>query len=215
MKYQHIFWDWNGTVLNDAALCHQITNILLEKIGKPAISLDLYRKKLRHPIKEFYEEITAGGTEHSYSWFSDTFHAHYAEKRYECKIHDFVEDDIAFFKSHNAKQSILSAHPQELLNSMVEHLKLRHHFDHIIGAPNNLAKDKYAEGVILMELYNADPSKTLIIGDTAHDAEVATHLGIDCIIVAKGMQCKTKLTHLNVPVLDCMSDVIKIVSDRK
>lgn len=207
MKYTHIFWDWNGTLFNDTEICHSITNVLLSDLGIAPISFDEYRKKLRHPIKEFYDELTNSDCSDSYALFSEKFHAQYEELRFACNIHMHVEDNIAFFKSHNAKQSILSAHPQFLLDSIVEHLNFAHHFDYIIGKSDKLAADKFQEGKRLMDLYGADPRKTLIIGDTQHDAEVAESLGIDCILVAKGMQCKTKLSHLRVPIVDCMSEV--------
>jgi phosphoglycolate phosphatase len=31
MKYKHIIWDWNGTLIDDAWLCVDIMNKILEK----------------------------------------------------------------------------------------------------------------------------------------------------------------------------------------
>jgi phosphoglycolate phosphatase len=211
MKYKFVFWDWNGTIFNDTLICFEITNELLSEIGVPNLSYDEYRKKLRHPIKEFYDEVTKSDSTFSYAEFSEKFHAHYENRRYSCGIHEDVLETIAFFKSYNIKQSILSAHPQFLLDSIVSHLNINHHFDHVIGASDKLAADKFKEGEKLMKLYGADPCSTLIIGDTQHDAEVAERLGIDCILVSQGMQCKTRLTHLTVPVVDTVNEIKLLV----
>ena len=33
MKYKHIIWDWNGTLLDDRHFCIEIMNQVLEKRG--------------------------------------------------------------------------------------------------------------------------------------------------------------------------------------
>lgn len=211
MRYRTILWDWNGTLFNDTQICFEITNDLLEELGHPRVTLDYYRKTLRHPIREFYNEITKGASNGNYSWFADTFHERYEKRRYTCRLHADAEDHITFFREKEARQSILSAHPQNLLDSIVSHLNIAHHFDHVIGAADNLAADKFKEGERVMQLSGAQPSTTLIIGDTEHDAEVAKRLGIDCLLVAQGMQCKTRLQHLKVRVLDSLKEVRKFL----
>ena len=37
MKYKHIFWDWNGTLLNDAHVSFEAVNLMLDKRGLPRI----------------------------------------------------------------------------------------------------------------------------------------------------------------------------------
>ena len=57
MKYKHIIWDWNGTLLNDSYLCVQILNESLRKRNIPEITVEKYREKFLFPIKTFYESI--------------------------------------------------------------------------------------------------------------------------------------------------------------
>mgnify|MGYP000477420827 CR=1 FL=1 len=32
MKYSHIIWDWNGTIINDARLCVDLVNEILDEL---------------------------------------------------------------------------------------------------------------------------------------------------------------------------------------
>ena len=57
MKYKHIIWDWNGTLLNDLTLCVDLLNVSLEKRKLPEMTEEKYRKKFLFPIKTFYESI--------------------------------------------------------------------------------------------------------------------------------------------------------------
>jgi phosphoglycolate phosphatase len=40
--YAHIIWDWNGTLFDDAWLCVDIMNILLQRRNKPLITYPQY-----------------------------------------------------------------------------------------------------------------------------------------------------------------------------
>ena len=54
---------------------------------------------------------------------------------------------------------------------------------------------------------NLDPRKTLMIGDTVHDAEVAAAMGIDCWLVRNGHQDRERLEATGVPVLDRLGNI--------
>ena len=46
---KHIFWDWNGTLLNDTELCRKIVNNLLRERGKEALSTERYKDIFNFP----------------------------------------------------------------------------------------------------------------------------------------------------------------------
>ena len=56
-KYNHIIWDFNGTLLDDAWLCVEILNDLLEKRKMPLITPALYGRIFDIPVIDFYEKI--------------------------------------------------------------------------------------------------------------------------------------------------------------
>ena len=51
MKYKLIIWDWNGTLIDDAWLCVEILNNILEKRGLNAITIDEYRESFTFRTK--------------------------------------------------------------------------------------------------------------------------------------------------------------------
>ncbi|HET9132238.1 MAG TPA: HAD hydrolase-like protein, partial [Terriglobia bacterium] len=50
-----------------------------------------------------------------------------------------------------------------------------------------------------------NPTKTVMIGDTTHDADVARHLGVDCILLSSGHHSRGRLIQKDVPVLDSLT----------
>lgn len=57
-----------------------------------------------------------------------------------------------------------------------------------------------------------DPVRTLFVGDTVHDFEVASACGADCLLVAAGHQSEERLRATGAPVLRTLSEVPDYVS---
>ena len=57
MKYKHIIWDWNGTLLNDTWLCVEGINNSLEKRSIDTITKEVYRRVFSFPVKDYYERL--------------------------------------------------------------------------------------------------------------------------------------------------------------
>lgn len=79
-----------------------------------------------------------------------------------------------------------------LLHSL-EHFEISHLFDHIFGIFDKTAASKLERGRELIETARMPKEATVLIGDTDHDLEVGTELGIDVILVEHGHQCPIKL----------------------
>ena len=50
----------------------------------------------------------------------------------------------------------------------------------------------------------------LMIGDTEHDCEVATAMGVDCILLSHGHHCISRLQNTGAKVLNNLSDISKL-----
>ena len=58
MKYTHIIWDFNGTILNDVQTGIDAVNVLLNRYGKkPIESAEQYRKVFGFPVIDYYDSI--------------------------------------------------------------------------------------------------------------------------------------------------------------
>jgi len=55
--FNTIFWDWNGTLLDDVEECIEIINVSLVKRSLSPIDRKEYLEKFTFPIKKYYENI--------------------------------------------------------------------------------------------------------------------------------------------------------------
>ena len=107
MRYKHIIWDWNGTLLDDTQLCVEVLNELLLLRGKSAITEDDYRQNFNFPVINFYKYLGFDTSADSFASISHEFIQTY-EARWllECNLHADAKLVLNDFCSHGYSQSI-------------------------------------------------------------------------------------------------------------
>lgn len=185
-KIDAVLWDWNGTLLDDVEVNRRIINRMLSKRGLKPMDLPVYKGLFCFPVQAFQQQIGFNFEEESMQDISDEYHAFY--KRYEKEIRLnaealFILDAIC---TKGVNQYILSAAGKTDLIRMLNHFGLENRFAGIYGAADNCAIGKTEIGKYLIQDCRLDPNRTLLVGDTLHDAEVAGALGIHCVLYAGG-----------------------------
>ena len=55
--YNHIIWDWNGTLLNDRWLCVEAINQALNKRNLPMLTEGKYKDVFSFPVEDYYKKV--------------------------------------------------------------------------------------------------------------------------------------------------------------
>lgn len=210
-QYKHVIWDWNGTLLNDAWLCHEITNTLLEQHRLPLVSFEKYTKIFRHPVSAIYTDLGFQSEDPNFETLSREFHAHYEARRHECVPHDGAVEILSLLRSQEIPCSIVSAHPQEMLDFIVNSLELRSWFETVLGLSHHRADSKISVAKDFLAQLGLSGAEVLVIGDTHHDHEVARELGADCVLLASGFQNEDILKEHQVPTFPTLGEFHKFV----
>jgi len=192
-KYEHIIWDWNGTLLNDLWLGIEIANKMLENHGTKQLSTAAYQEAFGFPITGYYEKIGIDLEKESFETLTQNFVRMYNANVGRCMLHDGVLDLLKQFKSQGIQQHILTAAHLDLVNPLLDKFEIRPYFTHIEGVDNFRAEGKVQRGQALIANNHFPKDKTVLIGDTYHDFEVAQAMKIPCILIANGHQSKLRL----------------------
>lgn len=192
-KYQHIIWDWNGTLLDDVHLCVQIGNKLLQKRNMPTVTVNWYQENFDFPVIDYYRKIGFDFSVESFEKVAHEYIAEYNARRFECKLHNNALDVLNFFKSLSITQSVLSAYQHTSLKEAVEFFNLNHYFTELIGLNDYYAGSKIENGKRFIKSLGQKGSNVLFIGDTMHDFDVAKAIGADCLLVCNGHNHRQKL----------------------
>ena len=76
MRYKYIFWDWNGTLIDDVQNALSCVNEMLEEMGRKSITLREYYSYIETPIVGFYRRLLAP-EEPDFEQISKDFHTNY------------------------------------------------------------------------------------------------------------------------------------------
>lgn len=189
----HVIWDWNGTLLDDVGHAVTVMNSLLGEHELPLINRDRYRQIFDFPVLHYYQKLGFDFEKESFEKLCHKFVDRFMSGFRDLPLLPEMKSVLMQLHSESLMQSVLSATDQPNLNSMVNHFDLNGVFKFVFGIDNKFASSKVERGHELIRLSGVPQSKTIIIGDTLHDLEVARALGIDAVLISHGHQCHTRL----------------------
>ena len=110
-KHKRVYWDWNGTLINDVDVCIDITNKFLMSKGAKPITKDFYLKNFTIPVVKYYESLNLKGVPHEE--LTEFFISDYRNQR--AQLYSGTENLLSDLYELKVEQLILSAaHTEEL-----------------------------------------------------------------------------------------------------
>lgn len=206
-NYKHIIWDWNGTLLNDVDFCRKIINRILVESNLPELSLNKYREIFTFPVQDYYEAAGLDFNRTSFEVLGKDFMVEYEQHKLSCSLFEGTKEILSAIHKKGIKQSVLSAYKEDNLKNILLSYGLYDYFDYVIGSDNIYANGKLHLGMKLMERLEINKSEILFVGDTLHDYEVASAMGVHSILIANGHQAQNKLSNNGILVLDKLTDL--------
>ena len=198
----HVLWDWNGTLLDDTQAALDTLNIMLARRGGKQIAMEFYRDHFAFPVRPFYEAIGVCLENEDWDALAREYHDVYAEQ--PKRLNPETISALERAKAAGARQSIISALRQDLLEEITARLGVSKYMDRICGVDNldGFGKIDRARELI-SALQTPHPQKIsqtpqtsqtfILIGDSLHDKEVADALGVRCVLCGQGSHASWRL----------------------
>lgn len=209
MKYKHIIWDWNGTLLDDAWLCVEILNKMLACRKMKLTTLEQYQNHFDFPVMDYYLKLGFDFSKENFDAVAREYITSYNAQFHNCSLRKGIKDTINRLKKAGFSQSVLSASQQTSLIAALECYKLKNLFENICGLDDYYAHGKVDAGKKLMKNLNAHAKEILLIGDTTHDYQVAYELGADCMLLPAGHQSRERLAAAGAKVCNDLDEALK------
>lgn len=190
MKY--IFWDFNGTVLDDAHLCYEILNEMLIEEDRPIVTFEEYLMIFDFPVEAYYAKVY-DLEKTSFKVLAHRFIESYQPRSLGLDLHEGAVEAIKHYEEKGFINIMLSASEINNLHNQLKHFKIEHLFHHILGTSDVYAKSKVDVAKRFIKEHEINPKDIMMIGDTLHDIEVAHELGCEIILFTKGHQHKDRL----------------------
>ena len=207
MKYKHIVWDWNGTLLDDLWLCVNAINYVLQSRDMPLVTTKSYRSIFCFPVIEYYKKLGFDFTKEPFP--IPGFLEYYKNKFESCDLHQDAKVILKKINQSGFTQSILSAGKQSSLINWVRYHNISHFFNQLVGVDNENADGKIEAGVHWIKNSLYKPENILLIGDTIHDSEVANYMGVKCALLPIGHVSEDRLKSTGETVLPSLKSILE------
>lgn len=194
-QFDLIVWDWDGTLADSTGM---ITNALLkaaEQVGLPALTpqaaSNIIGLGLRESIEALYGNIPAEQAQA----LAKQYTANYYAGESEIPLFAGAAESIIALSKRGFKLAVATGKGRRGLNLALEHCGLGKYFhstrtvDECFSKPHPQMLDE------LMDMLVVIPERTLMIGDTSYDLQMAQNAGVSSIGVTYGAQNAEQWQH--------------------
>ena len=186
MNYDLIAFDWDGTLFDSTALITRSIQRAAVDLGYPepserdasyVIGMTL-RDGLAHAVPSLPLE--------RYDDLVHRYRHHYFATQHEIVLFDGTVDMLAALKARHHWLSVATGKPRRGLNIALEQTQLTPMFDGSRCADETAGKPNPQMLLELMREFGAEPERTLMVGDTTHDLQMALNAGVPAVAVSFG-----------------------------
>lgn len=209
-----IFWDWNGTLLDDAKTCMETMNKMLACRNMPKLTMDLYKEVFAFPVIEYYKKIGFDFSKESFEDLSVEFIDAYNRALGSAPLAPETTRVLEYYKNIGKQNVIISAMKQDMLEKSVDDKGVTTFFTDILGIDNIYAASKTRITQDYVTRKAISVSDIILIGDTTHDFEVAQEIGCRCILIADGHQSEDRLRSTGAKVVSALSSLVPSIINK-
>jgi len=185
-RFDLIAFDWDGTLFDSTGLIVRSIQAASRDLGMPepsdvqaayVIGLGLM-DALRHAVPDLPVE--------RYPELGRRYRHHYMSRQHEIVLFEGTREMLAALKARNHWLAVATGKSRLGLDEALESAQLRSFFDSTRTADETASKPDPLMLLELMIELGAEPERTLMIGDTTHDLQLAVNAGVACVAVSYG-----------------------------
>lgn len=205
---QLVFWDWNGTLMDDVDYSCDCLNGLLAAYHYPQrYEVEEYRRVFGFPIQSYYRRVGFDFDRTPFPQLAETYMDLYNAHVDGCPLTRGAASALEAMAARCEGQVLLSVSRRDYLVDQARRRQVDRRFIEMLGLDDIHGVSKVELGRRYMASCGADPARCVMIGDTDHDAETARAMGVRCILYTGGHQTRARLEATGNPTIDRLEDL--------
>ena len=192
-QYDLIVFDWDGTLFDSTAL---ITRCIQAACGDVGVTVPSDREASYVIGMGLVEALTHAAPElprERFKELADRYRHHYFAKQHEIVMFDGTLPMLHDLKARHHWLAVATGKSRRGLDEALAAVEMTTLFDGTRTADETAGKPNPQMLLELMREFGADPERTLMIGDTTHDLQLARNAGCPAIAVTYGAHAHESL----------------------
>lgn len=192
-QFDLIVWDWDGTLADSTGMIARALMQAAEEVGLPKPALEDARNViglgLQQSIRTLFGEISVNQAQALTKQYTLNYYA----KEQEVPLFEGAQKLIGELSRRGFKQGVATGKGRRGLNSALQHSGVAKYFketrtvDECFSKPHPQMLDE------LMDAFVVTPERTLMIGDSTYDLQMAQNADVPYLAVTFGAHSSEKL----------------------
>ncbi len=185
-QFDLIAFDWDGTLFDSTAIIVRCIQAAVRDVGgrEPTREAASYviGMALMQALAHAAPDVPPG----LYPQLGDRYRHHYLNSQHDIALFDGVLPMLNDLKARNHWLTVATGKSRRGLDEALRHVELHGLFDGSRTADETAGKPSPLMLNELMREFGVDPQRTLMIGDTTHDLQMAANAGCPSVGVSYG-----------------------------
>lgn len=203
-KFDLLVFDWDGTLMDSAGAIVSAIQASCLDLGLPVPSAERARHIIGLGLTDALSHLLPELKAENYERLVERYRHHYLSRDGEIRLFGGAGETIQALHDAGFLLAVATGKSRAGLERAFQSTGLGKYFHASRCADECNSKPHPAMLFELMEELGAGAGKTLMIGDTTHDLQMAINAGVPCLVVAFGAHTRENLLALS-PV-GCVND---------
>lgn len=185
-QFELLIFDWDGTLMDSAGVIVDSIQRACEDIGLAAPSERASRQIIGLGLVQALQTLLPDLPADAYPRLVERYRYHYLGRDADIPLFDGVPEGIRDLADSGFTLAVATGKSRVGLARALEASRLGPHFAATRCADQTHSKPHPAMVLELIDELDADPARTLVIGDTSHDLLMAANAGVASLGVTYG-----------------------------
>jgi phosphoglycolate phosphatase len=185
-RFDLVVFDWDGTLFDSTALIARCIQEACRDVGAPVPSITDASYVIGLGLRDALEHVAPGLDPSRYGELGQRYRHHYVQHQDDLTLFDGALELLAELEQRGCLLAVATGKARRGLDQSLAHAEIAHVFDATRTADETASKpDPTMLHELMLEL-DTPPERTLMIGDTVHDLEMARRAGTPRVAVSYG-----------------------------
>lgn len=185
-RFDLIVFDWDGTLFDSTALIVRCIQDACADLGVTVPSNEAATYVIGLGLQDALRHAVPGLHASRYPELANRYRQHYFARQHELSLFEGTLEMLQALKARHHWLAVATGKARRGLDEALAHSQLAGLFDGTRTADETASKPDPRMLLELMREFGAEPQRTLMIGDTTHDLQLALNAGTPSLAVSYG-----------------------------
>ncbi len=176
-RFDLLVFDWDGTLMDSTSTISRCIQAGFRDVGLPAPALRDCNFVIGYGLREAMQYLAPGIDDAQVARLVEAYKHHFFSGEHRLELFDGVLEALPRFREAGYTLAIATGKARAGLNRMLDQTGIGPYFEVTRCADEAFSKPHPAMLEYILDYTVSDPKRTLMIGDTTHDMQLALNAG--------------------------------------